>query len=512
MASLLEVSAESLVVSRNGTQLPPYNTTYYFDQLIDHTNPSLGTFKQRFWHTYEWYETGGPIILFTPGEINAENFTFYLTNDTINGQIAQQQSGSTIVLEHRYYGLSNPVPDLSGKNMKYHTIQQAIDDLEYFANNVVLPMPNGDKLSPATAPWVVLIGGSYGGALTAWTMVNKPGLFWAGYASSATVEAIVDFWTYFEPIRQFMPANCSADVEAVISHVDQVFTSNDTAAIQVLKDNWGLGAMTHVDDVAGVSLNMLDWQFLQPASGPGQRFFEFCDALEVKNGVNAPASGWGLDHALIAWGSFWNSSYLAAWCGGVDVEDCFGTYNPNGSVYTNTSLGNDARSWAWVECNQVGQVRDGAGPEDVPTLVTRLLQSPYQIRICALTFPDVFASPDDVPMAAGVANTNKDYGGWNLTVDRLFLANGQRDPWRGVTVSADGVDRASTDLQPIAISDGFHTSDLLTTNGKVDHTVLAVQTQALSYMKTWLAERTLPSYKREVRPAQNSRFLKDVGV
>jgi hypothetical protein len=46
------------VTSRNGTVLPPYSTTYYFDQLIDHNNPSLGTFKQRYWHTYEFYEPG----------------------------------------------------------------------------------------------------------------------------------------------------------------------------------------------------------------------------------------------------------------------------------------------------------------------------------------------------------------------------------------------------------------------------------------------------------------------
>jgi hypothetical protein len=46
------------VRSRNGTRLPSYNTTYYFDQLIDHNDPSLGTFKQRFWHTYEFYEPG----------------------------------------------------------------------------------------------------------------------------------------------------------------------------------------------------------------------------------------------------------------------------------------------------------------------------------------------------------------------------------------------------------------------------------------------------------------------
>lgn len=46
------------VTSRNGTTLPPYNTTYYFEQLIDHNNPSKGTFKQRYWHTYEFYERG----------------------------------------------------------------------------------------------------------------------------------------------------------------------------------------------------------------------------------------------------------------------------------------------------------------------------------------------------------------------------------------------------------------------------------------------------------------------
>jgi hypothetical protein len=35
--------------SSNGTAvvLPPYDTIYYFDQLIDHHNPALGTFQQR---------------------------------------------------------------------------------------------------------------------------------------------------------------------------------------------------------------------------------------------------------------------------------------------------------------------------------------------------------------------------------------------------------------------------------------------------------------------------------
>ena len=76
--------------------------------------------------------------------------------------LAQQQNGATIVLEHRFYGLSNPRPDLTVESLKLHTIQQAIDDLAYFANNVNLPMPGGDKVTPDQAPWI-LVGGSYSG-------------------------------------------------------------------------------------------------------------------------------------------------------------------------------------------------------------------------------------------------------------------------------------------------------------------------------------------------------------
>lgn len=75
---------------------------------------------------------------------------------------AQQQNGSTVILEHRFYGLSNPKPDLTVESLQYHTIQQAIEDLVYFANNANLPMPGGDRLSPSYAPWV-LVGGSYAG-------------------------------------------------------------------------------------------------------------------------------------------------------------------------------------------------------------------------------------------------------------------------------------------------------------------------------------------------------------
>ena len=40
---------ERSLTSPNGTALPPLTTVYYFDQLIDRNNPSLGTFQKRYW-------------------------------------------------------------------------------------------------------------------------------------------------------------------------------------------------------------------------------------------------------------------------------------------------------------------------------------------------------------------------------------------------------------------------------------------------------------------------------
>jgi hypothetical protein len=125
----------------------------------------------------------------TPGEVNAEGWFYYnrfavfpskflisgyagyTTNFTISGLIAQQQSGAAIIIEHRFFGFSNPYDNLTSQSLTLLTIQQAIDDLVYFATTADLPMCGGDAVKPGQAPWI-LIGGSYAGALTSYTMVK----------------------------------------------------------------------------------------------------------------------------------------------------------------------------------------------------------------------------------------------------------------------------------------------------------------------------------------------------
>lgn len=124
------------------------------------------------------HDLGGPIVLVTPGEGNAEGVLLtwrfpveidifagsvgYVTNRTISGQIAQQQHGATVLLEHRFFGYSNPYDNLTTQSLELLTIEQAIEDFVYFAQNVHLPFPGGDNVKPDTTPWV-LVGKSYPG-------------------------------------------------------------------------------------------------------------------------------------------------------------------------------------------------------------------------------------------------------------------------------------------------------------------------------------------------------------
>lgn len=106
----------------------------------------------------------------------------------MTGYLAQINRGAAVVLEHRFFGMSNPYNDLSEASLAVLTVDQAIADIVYFANNVQLPMPHGDKAGPYDLPWVLIGGeprfslphgrsltiphlpGSYPGALTTWTM------------------------------------------------------------------------------------------------------------------------------------------------------------------------------------------------------------------------------------------------------------------------------------------------------------------------------------------------------
>ncbi len=59
-----------------------------------------------------------------------------------------------------------------------------------------------------------------------------------------------------------MAKNCSADVQAVISHVDQLMSTGSSEDQQAFKELFGLTDLTHNDDVAAALVNNIGiWQY-----------------------------------------------------------------------------------------------------------------------------------------------------------------------------------------------------------------------------------------------------------
>nr|POE51727.1 putative extracellular serine carboxypeptidase [Quercus suber] len=503
------------------------NTT--FTQLIDHDDPSLGTFEQFYYYSSEyWKGPGSPVILFTPGEINATGYQSYLTINRTTGVLAQKIGAAVICLEHRYWGTSTPYTNLTTENMKYLTLDNAIHDLTYFADNVRLPFAQHAPSTADAVPWVMM-GGSYSGALSAWTESVAPGTYWAYHASSAPVQSLIDYWAYFVPVQESMPKNCSKDVSLVVDYMDDILMHGSAAEVHDLKAKFGLENVTHNDDFMKFGLGNVThnddfmgalengpwlWQsnqFYTNYSG----FFQWCDNIEGvynQTDVAIPGpEGVGLEKALQGYADWWKEIYFPGFCESYGYPEfegtyntyCMDTYDPHNPFFTDTSLSNTfSRQWTWMVCNEpFGYWQTGA-PADRPTIVSRLVDAEYWTRQCALFFPDG-PNGETYGMAAGrtADDVNAYTGGWQARDStRLIYANGGSDPWREAGVSAEtrpGGPIPSSPQVPINIvPGGFHTSDLITRNGVANAGCQEVIDKELAQLEAWVNE--WPRWRRPV--------------
>ncbi|RAK80281.1 putative serine peptidase [Aspergillus fijiensis CBS 313.89] len=476
-----------------------------FEQLIDHSDPSKGTFSQRYWYSAQyWGGPGSPVVLFTPGEVSADGYQGYLTNSTLTGVYAQQLQGAVVLVEHRYWGGSSPYTNLTAETLQYLTLEQSVLDLTYFAENVKLGFARNSTSSNAPhVPWV-LVGGSYSGALTAWTEHLAPGTFWAYHATSAPVESIYDFWQYFRPIQDGMAKNCSKDVSLVAEHVDKIGKSGTKAQQTELKKLFGLEALEHFDDFAAVlPVGPYLWQDNTFATGYSG-FFAFCDAVEnVEAGaaVTPGAEGVGLEKALTGYANWFKNEIFPGYCASYGYWSdeysvaCYDTYNTTSPLFTDTSVDNAVdRQWQWFLCNEPFFWWQDGAPSSETTLIPRLVSADYWQRQCALYFPEVNGFTYGSAKGKSASTFNAWTDGWFLNGNstRLIWTNGQYDPWRDATVSSTfrpGGPLASTPSEPVQIiPGGFHCSDLYISDSVVNAGVKKVVNNEVSQIKAWVAE------------------------
>ncbi|RYP67011.1 hypothetical protein DL769_005871 [Monosporascus sp. CRB-8-3] len=420
-----------------------------FEQLLDHSDPSRGTFPQRYWWDAEFFEEGGPIFLYNPGEQNAEDMLGYLGNTTLPGYYAQQLKGAVIIIEHRYWGESVPYDKLTTETLQDLNLPNAIRDMTYFAKNVDCEFCEGGTCNSDENPWV-LIGGSYSGALAAWTSEIDPGTFAAYHASSAVVQAIHDFWQYFTPIEAALPRSCSSDLRAVIQYIDSVLAKGDEEEITQLKTRFGLESLNDADFADVLADPLTEFQSDKSIT------MAFCDHIEASNTEvkSQNGDGVGLNTALEAYASYVKEN---AGCG-PDGSSC-DTYNSL-ILWDDWTVDWD-RAWEWMLCNEpFGWYQVGPDVSDGTNIVSSAMQETQYSRRCPLMFPETNGFVVGSVRGWNETHLNQWTGGWDSEFEKVIFVDGQYDPWRSASVSSDyrpeGGVYNTTEAPAFIVENGIH--------------------------------------------------------
>lgn len=136
--------------------IEPHHGRGSFAQLIHHQDPELGLFSQAFLWNSSFWRPGAPIVVFLPGESPIDKYGIYSRADfSTVGVIAENLGAATIILEHRYFGSSLPYRNFTKANLRYLTVENALEDIVRFAEEFAAPWTD----NPSTAkdvPWILI--------------------------------------------------------------------------------------------------------------------------------------------------------------------------------------------------------------------------------------------------------------------------------------------------------------------------------------------------------------------
>ncbi|KAK3934539.1 peptidase S28 [Diplogelasinospora grovesii] len=474
---------------------------------------SQDTFSLRYWFDPSHYQKGGPIIVLQSGETTGENRLPYLQKGIV-AQLAEATGGLGVILEHRYYGESFPVSNLSTESLRFLTTDQALADMAYFAQHVEFPgLEHLDLTAPKNA--YIAYGGSYAGAFVAFLRKLYPDVYWGAISSSGVTEAIYDYWQYYEAARLFAPQNCVTATQKLTHLVDNILLGGHATGdyVQRLKTTFGLGNLTRSDDFANAlsfgiqGLQGTNWD---PTLND-TAFGDYCNAVSTSDKLLYPAMATRRSEVqeLIVAGGYEHeleelTGQMLNYIGYVDetvVQSCIAQNesqdacltNFNSAYYHQDDISQQWRSWPYQYCTEWGFLQTGSGvPADQLPLVSRLIDLNYASAVCKEAF-NIY-TPSDVEAI------NK-HGGFGISYPRLAIIDGQRDPWRAATPHAIGLPpRASTTSEPfLLIEGGVHHWDENglfpneTKPGLPPQPVADAQREEVAFVKEWMVEWSLNS-------------------
>ncbi|KAL4998526.1 serine carboxypeptidase S28-domain-containing protein [Aspergillus recurvatus] len=451
-----------------GASLAATYQAYNFSVPIDHFHNETryaphtnGTFNLRYWFDSTHYQPGGPVFVIAAGETNGEDRFEFLSQGIVT-QLAATYHGLGVILEHRYYGESYPFPgaDVTVEELRFLSTEQSLADYAYFAKHVVFPGLEEYDLTAPNTPWIAY-GGSYAGAQVAFMRKLYPSIFHGAVSSSGVTAAIIDYWKYYEPIRNYGPSGCIESIQTLTDIIDRILVDhpgNKTLHAQ-LQSAFGLNpAIDNRDFVNMLSTPLGSFQSRNwdPSVG-SYEFRHYCDNITSIDPLYPANNATALLPGLLKAAGY-NASNAALLS---SLRNYIGYINPPSSTESDSeseiesaSTENDGTSlpkpsgasWNYQVCTEWGYFMPGSSvPPSIKPLISRLIDLNYTSSFCASSYG--ITSPPNVTLI-------NQHGGFNFSYPRVAIIGGTADPWRDATPHAEGLPgRKSSDEEPYILID-----------------------------------------------------------
>ena len=170
------------------------------------------TFTQRYFVIADWVKSPAtaPVLYNLCGEYTCPGIR---SSRLYPLQLAYELGALVIVAEHRFFGDSYPASPTTD-NLELLNSRQALEDFAYFQRWYQLERIDRPYRGQGGNRWFV-IGGSYPGALSAWYRYKYPHLVVGSLASSAVVEAVLDFPAFDAQVERSAGPLCAAALRNV---------------------------------------------------------------------------------------------------------------------------------------------------------------------------------------------------------------------------------------------------------------------------------------------------------
>jgi pimeloyl-ACP methyl ester carboxylesterase len=391
-------------------------TEFTLLQKIDPKDPNSPQFSQRYFLDASLAtDQNSPVFFYLCGEATCD--PSQLGGSTT--EHAARYHGYMVALEHRYYGISQPFPTLSTENLRYLTVENAIEDAANF-QRVLQSQLN------LTGPWFV-IGGSYAGALSAYYRLKHPELVAGSLSSSGPVMALANFELFDKHVTESAGPDCAPLMRQVSQTVEN--NLNNPSVLQAIKAQFQAEKITDGTD------------FLYLVADMG--------AMAIQYGYrDSFCAGLKQGDPVAAYAAFTRGIFLSWKMTALD-DSVEGAFNTDPKTYEGAF---GLRQWLYQSCREFGFWQN-AYPDPNFSVRSKLINPEYHQAMCRRLFGI------QTPVDTRTINDNF-YEPLLTKASNILFTNGSRDPWSELSITEANKNDTNPKTEIYDVINGAHCDDL----------------------------------------------------